>query len=105
MVARPLFAFILLLAAGCATLSGPVTHSYEGCRRVVAEGVPAGWSVWGCPRPFAVLGMTSDAKGYGAGSSWRNAFTDTRTKEIFIREGYSYLLPHELRHMTGWTHD
>jgi hypothetical protein len=93
---------VLLSLVLALALSGCVTgRDYSGCRRVAADARFDGWAVWECPHPFAVLGLTSDRNGYGAGSSWRNAFTDQTTHEVFYREGYRYLLNHEARHVAG----
>jgi len=89
-------------------------RDYTGCTvRELADPGLSQWKVVTCPHPYALMGLTSgegqaglsgQTAGYGAGASWRHAFTDQATREIFVQDGYQYLIQHEVEHARGMSH-
>ncbi len=102
MVARPLFAFIVLLAAGCATPT-----RYDACSRVAADRRFEGYTVYSCPHPFLTMGeqdrgYAADARtgtGYGYGARYARGLTDWSTREVFVWDRYPEALDHEALHV------
>jgi hypothetical protein len=107
-----LLAALVVLAAGCASVPTPGGHEAIACQAHTDDRLGPSWTVYVCPRPFAVHAhrhtscayatLEPSSKPYPAQApcGWVRGFTDRHAREVFVwDQAMPEVLDHELRHV------